>query len=727
MIKCDIIIPVYNAYDCVKSCLDSIIENTDLTKYRVICINDKSSDERIDGLLDEYTKKSSAIIKLTNEENKGFVGTVNKGMKYSKSDVLLLNSDTEVTPRWLDRIIETAYSENGIGTVTPLSNNATLVSAPVGLQRNELPSNMSLNEYGNLVEKCAYNENMILPTAHGFCMFIKREVLNDVGYFDEETFGKGYGEETDFSFRCLDYGYKHVLCDSVIIYHKEKQSFSEQRKELVATHEKIIMNRYPLYQNRVYSWCEKFPISHICKNLEYNISLYNRKNILIIIHDWTNILDNVGGTTLHVRDIIFKLRKDFNFHVLSYENGIYKLYSYFKDNEDVLTLKAFETYEAIPRYNRNYKQMLIDIIDGFGIDYIHVHHMIHHYFDIGEVIKERRIKSTISVHDLYPICPTINMLYKMEKFCDTEKEKKCAECLKNKIGIRNDIIKLWRKQWNSFFSVFDNIIVPSENTKNLLKKYYNKYNFKVIEHGIDLKKQEAIKKNDVKEINIAFVGVAAKHKGANIFLEMINSSKKNNFRFHLFGTSEVEALKKNKKNYIYHGYYKREELSKLLKENKIDIVCSLSICPETYSYTLTEIIASGVPVLALDIGAIAERIRENNFGWIIDIPKNGRTVIEKLNNIFSNLNDYNDKIDSINNYKLRNTQDMVNDYKKLYDVSLKEYDYKILRKIIKNNYKESVSINNDEYYRIVNSLKWRIVSKIHPPEIVKKIVRKIIG
>ena len=56
-------------------------------------------------------------------------------------------------------------------------------------------------------------------------MYIKRSVLEGVGYFDEKAFGKGYGEENDFCFRCFDVGYRHLLCDNTYIYHKESQSF----------------------------------------------------------------------------------------------------------------------------------------------------------------------------------------------------------------------------------------------------------------------------------------------------------------------------------------------------------------------------------------------------------------------------------------------------------------------------------------------------------------------
>lgn len=96
MKKCDVIIPIYNAYECVEACIESVLKNTDLTENGLILINDKSTDERIPKLLNKY-KNMKNIKVLENDVNLGFVGTVNRGMKLSKNDVLLLNSDTEVT------------------------------------------------------------------------------------------------------------------------------------------------------------------------------------------------------------------------------------------------------------------------------------------------------------------------------------------------------------------------------------------------------------------------------------------------------------------------------------------------------------------------------------------------------------------------------------------------------------------------------------------------------
>ena len=254
--RCDIIIPIYNAIDCVKECINTVIKNTDLEENGLILIDDKSPDPKVKEYLQELEKETTNnnIIILYNDVNLGFVGTVNKGMKYSKNDVLLLNSDTEVPPNWLESMKKCAYSQENVGSVTPLSNNATLVSVPTGLQANELPDNMSFEQYAKLIEKDSLRKYPELPTAHGFCMYIKRDALNNVGYFDDQAFGKGYGEENDFSYRCMDYGYKHLLCDDVIVYHKESQSFSESKTELIENNLKILAKRYPAYVSKTDFW-----------------------------------------------------------------------------------------------------------------------------------------------------------------------------------------------------------------------------------------------------------------------------------------------------------------------------------------------------------------------------------------------------------------------------------------------------------------------------------------
>ena len=446
MKKCDIIIPIYNAYDCLKPCIDSVLECTDMKNNRLILIDDKSPDERVLPLLQEYENNKNIIL-LKNSKNLGFVGTVNRGMKYSKdNDVLLLNSDTEVTPRWLEKIQTCAYSNPMVATVTPLSNNATLASVPVPFERNEIPEGLTLHEMGQIVEECSLHAYPELCTGHGFCLFIKRSVLDEVGFFDAVAFKKGYGEENDFCFRCFDKGYRHLLADDTYIYHKESQSFTTKKLALMANGERVLTERYPFYKSKLNSWIYMRPTDYIGANIAaYLGKKYNTKNILMLVHDFRNYKTNNGGTTLHVYDIVKKLRNKYNFHILSYENGLYKLTSFYKNSESVINIGNQLNCNRYYFYNNAYEEMINKIIDDYGIDMIHIHHMMYHYFNIVDVIEKRKIPTVMSIHDFYCACPLINKLYTYQTYCGNPSISKCGECLKKACGVNYNFINEWRE------------------------------------------------------------------------------------------------------------------------------------------------------------------------------------------------------------------------------------------------------------------------------------------
>src|SRR5690554_6866308 len=118
-------------------------------------------------------------------------------MTYSTTrDVLLLNSDTEVSGDWVERMAAAAYSSENAGTVTPFSNNAEICSWPLICEDNPLPPSTTLAELNEAFRPLA-GKTIELPTAVGFCMYIRRDCLERTGLF-EPVFGAGYGEENDF-------------------------------------------------------------------------------------------------------------------------------------------------------------------------------------------------------------------------------------------------------------------------------------------------------------------------------------------------------------------------------------------------------------------------------------------------------------------------------------------------------------------------------------------------
>ena len=684
MKQVDIIVPIYNAYEYTEECIKSLLKNTDLKINTIVLINDKSPDEKILPMLNKYKEENKElnIVVLDNEENMGFVKTVNKGMTYSKNDVILLNSDTEVTENWVEKIQKCAYSNEYIATVTPLTNNGTIASVPNFGEDNELPENIGLEDYAKMIQKISKNRYPELTTGNGFCMYIKRSVIEELGLFDDKTFGKGYGEENDFCYRALDHGYTNVLCDNTFIYHKGTQSFKKEnltasRAALIDEHMNLLRKKHPIYVQKTDNFLANNPIRDIQENIKLNIVLYNKRKILYIVNEWEENMEMTGGTSLHIKDIInSNLENNIaSFVIAPDKNDLtrFKLYLYSEDfAKEIADYKTDINYYGQVTYtNNSYKKMLENIFDSFNIDILHVHHFLFQTFDAIDVAKERNIYSIITLHDLYMICPSINMVYK-DKYCKYDKEKDCYKCLHSRLKVNSNVIENWQRTCKSILEKFDKIIVPSENTKTIFEEYYKGINFEVVEHGVNVIKVEQKTEQKSKEFNIAFVGAMAIHKGSNILKELIKKNTNSNIKIHLFGKPNSKELAKSRVNYINHGKYKRGELPQLLIDNNIDLVCIFATWPETYSYTLTECYMAQIPILTFDIGAVGDRVKQDDLGWVIDFDLNSENIIKKIKEISNNKKEYKIKKENFKKYKFKTIKDMQEYYKKLYDKILDE-------------------------------------------------------
>jgi hypothetical protein len=168
-----------------------------------------------------------------------------------------------------------------------------------------------------------------------------------------------------------------------------------------------------------------------------------------------------------------------------------------------------------------------------------------------------------------------------------------------------------------------------------------------------------------------------------------------------------------------------------LKDNNIKVVCLLSLCPETFSYTLSEIVACGIPVLTYDIGAIASRVRKDNLGWILNLKCNSDGVNNKLLEIKNNPKEYNKIIKNINKYKVKTVKMMCDDYRKIYNKYIdsdkqsnlnEENIYTYLR-----DSNKSVPLGSFANYSwVFDTLKWKIISKFKIPKVVKKMYHGVL-
>ena len=488
----DIVIPIYNAFEDLQICVESLKKNTDLSVHRLILINDNSPDERIYPYLEE--QKSEHILVFHNEKNQGFSANINLGMSQSsENDVLLLNSDTVVTKNWVENMLKCAYSSETIGTVTPLSNNATLCSVPVFCEENRLPDYLTIDQAAKVVERISFCDYPRITVAHGFCMLVKREVIEKIGGFDAETFQRGYGEENDFCNRAEQAGYIHAMCDNVYIYHSGTKSFiSKEKEKLIQQHERILEDRYPVQMHNNAVYCRDNPNKYICDNVDLFFMLSNgKKNILYVLHSDFKVgrNDNIGGTQFHVRDLKDGLSKENNVFVLARNVETLCLTIYCDGKEYEFAFYVGKADDIMLDSNREIRRVLDTILEAFAIDVVHVHHIIGLSFDIFTLSKEKNIPLVLTCHDFYYICPTVRLLSKDGKACCKEDTKQCKKCLRDTAGLIEtvDYLTMWRMRIRKILDTCSKVVFPSENAKAHYMEIYPEFEEKytVIEHGMN--------------------------------------------------------------------------------------------------------------------------------------------------------------------------------------------------------------------------------------------------
>ncbi len=231
----DILICVYNAVEETLDCLESIARNTSLP-HTVTIIDDKSADTtRLQ--LRSYVRGKPWIRLIENEKNLGYTRSANIGMSRATAEwVVLLNSDTIVTPGWLEGLFEVVQAHPKAAMVGPVSNAASWQSVPDlhdvkgGWSSNPLPEGVRPEDVSRLVGSLSLRQFPEATLLNGFCTLMKRSVIEEVGFLDEAAFPMGYGEENDLCLRVRKAGYSLVVADHVYVYHVKSASFGSARR-----------------------------------------------------------------------------------------------------------------------------------------------------------------------------------------------------------------------------------------------------------------------------------------------------------------------------------------------------------------------------------------------------------------------------------------------------------------------------------------------------------------
>jgi len=281
--KTSIIILVKNQLEYTKQCIESIRQYTRPGTYEIIVV-DNGSDDGTPAWLAEQPD----LVVIRNEQNVGFPAGCNQGIARSTGQyILLLNNDTIVTRNWLDNLLRCLESDEKIGAVGPVTNYCGYYQA-IQVSYSSLEEMHAFAAEFNRSEPAKWEERLKLV---GFCMLIKRSVIEKVGVLDER-FTPGNYEDDDLSLRIQQAGYKLILCRDTFIHHYGSVSFNQDRVAFANT----------LRKNAQKFW-EKWSLTPDHFRIDYELS-----NLMISrVSDRPRLLQinsGCGGTMLWLKNVI---------------------------------------------------------------------------------------------------------------------------------------------------------------------------------------------------------------------------------------------------------------------------------------------------------------------------------------------------------------------------------------------------------------------------------------
>lgn len=603
MIK--VIVPVYCGLDDTKKCLEAVLgtRGANKTPFKVVAINDRSPDPEITELLRTYARKGELEL-IEHEDNAGFVKSVNEGMRLDVSnDVVLLNSDAIVANDWLDRMHRCAYSAKDIGTVTPFSNNATICSFPDFCQENELLAGFSVAEIDRAFAKANASGVVEIPTAVGFCMYIRRDCLDQVGVFDEETFGRGYGEENDFCRRAVKQKWRNVLCADTFVAHIGGVSFSGEKAARVENAQRQLDRLHPEYHQCVQEHIHADPARpYRMRAMAAIISASAKPKVLFVSHHLG------GGVEHHVEELAAHLGELAHFLVLRKSANPHSFELCFHEStDDRLHFNIPEEFSE-----------LVSVLKDLGVSLVHYHHTLEVHPDLLSLPAKLAVPHDFTIHDYYLINANPTLTDNTGRYCD-ERETRDEKCLTHYRIPGEMAAEVWRNIHRKFLENCRHVYAPTKYVADLFASYYPEAK-PIVAYHTDCDRYAPYPEPKPwayplqRPLRVVVIGAISREKGADVLerTAMLASEKSAALEFHLLGY----AYRPLDEAVVTHGSYHQSELDTKLRDIAPDIIWLPARWPETYSYTLSEALRNGYPVVVPDIGAFPERVKNRPYSWV---------------------------------------------------------------------------------------------------------------
>ncbi len=612
-----VILPVYKGYDETLACIYHAVKGRGESPYSLLVINDCGPDGTLNAEL-ERLSQLGLFDYVVNESNMGFVQTCNRGIQEfgGGKDIVLLNSDAFVPPGWFDRMAAHAQRDPSIATITPLSNNATVCSYPVTDADNFQALELTPVELDALAAKVNSGVNVETPTGVGFCFYMSRAAINEIGVLDPVAFKLGYGEENDFCMRALEAGYKNVIATDLFVYHVGAVSFSAEKAENFDAGQRALDIKHPGYTLMTRRHVMADPTRYSRMQLDSaRIVEALQGAVVFITHAWGGGIE----TYLDVK------RRELDANGKPYITITVKDHSYvaidtsstpfvFVPNLGAIDLRMH--FDFLYRLLLEVNPSLIHVNSFAGLDWSH-----HEAF--LKFISKSGIPYRYIAHDYSPISQFYHLtrpdnIYR--GLPDWEELESWSHMVE---AGRTDICDLTSRRlaYQDFLCKAEGVEFPSQAALDVFERFYSGIRTEIVPHEQPFQTDvKASRRQKDGKLRIASIGAIGCHKGSEVLLALARDAKqrKLDIEYAVVGYTDQDAAMKAAGVSITGAYASEEEAIDHLVALQPDLVFIGSVWPETYCYTLSIPLALGLPFVVFDLGAQAERA--STVEWSVRLP-----------------------------------------------------------------------------------------------------------
>ena len=587
----DVIVAVHRGAEATRRCLESVLSSTANAAYELVVVNDATPDPEIARYVRDLAQRRQITL-IEQSAQQGFAAAINRAVAlHRERDVVVLHSDAEVANDWLDRLSAHAL-ERDVGAIAPMTNAYGTATYPIANDVNPLPPDHTVASLDSLFARANDGESAGLPALEGPCVYVRRECLATVGAFDGAPLGSDYAVVADFCLRATSAGFRHHLAGDVFVGHVGHMSFGPQAEELRGRALHALDRLYPGFAVRRREILENDPGRPYARRVDLLRLAEAGKPILVFIsHPWG------GGIRRHMNDLAALIGE--RAIVLYLEPAV-------DDTVKLYWPRAGEAFAAYFRLPFDLPK-LADTLKSIRVSRLHFHHVHRLPRAILDLPPAVGVPYDCTLHDYYAICPQYHLVTEDGHYCGEPDAAGCGACLARRPAQWGLDITAWRGALGKLLRGADRLIAPSGDVSQRIGRYFPALSIAVWPHP------EPPPPPAPRVLRVVILGNLSPEKGLYVAAACAQDARDRRLpmTFRVLGSTTEPVLQWPDAPLTIHGQYDDAELARLLAAEKADVVWFPAQVPETYSYTLSVALASGLPIVASTLGALPERLAQH--------------------------------------------------------------------------------------------------------------------